>query len=175
MAMSMVDPFVTYIIFSSQCERSTVICFQGISVLKVESASWALPLLESEKFRFLGLHKGVVFQSTGVQISTSSTVFAVFLLSVCCQADWLDRSVSECGRHVALVSSRAGSSKPHSPRQSPDEAAFSYLSLYSRSILHTAGSTSAYPGHSPRRSLLRPSSLAVHWLEPTCLIDHKQE
>lgn len=92
------------------------------------------------------------------RISTSAAVFAVSLLCVLRHADWLDRCAFECGRHVARACARAVCSKPRSAHPLLGQQAHSFLPFVSRSILRTAGPTSAYPGHYPRRWLLRPSS-----------------
>src|SRR5215469_455911 len=92
------------------------------------------------------------------QLSTSAAVFAVSLLFVFRHADWLDRCAFECGTHAARACARAACSKPRSAHPALGQQAYSFLPFFSRSILRTAGPTSAYPGYYPRPLLFRPSS-----------------
>src|SRR6266498_3183758 len=62
-AMSMVHPFVVPIILSAERCRDDRIGFENVSILKVESTSWALSLLKCEKFCLLTLHEWVLLES----------------------------------------------------------------------------------------------------------------
>jgi drug/metabolite transporter superfamily protein YnfA len=61
-AMSMIDRFVAEIILSPQGGRDAVIDFQQVFILKVEPASWALPLLYLEQFCLLVVHEWMLFE-----------------------------------------------------------------------------------------------------------------
>jgi hypothetical protein len=45
MAMTVIDPFVASIVLSSKSGWDNMIDFEQITITKVESTSWALPLL----------------------------------------------------------------------------------------------------------------------------------
>lgn len=60
MAVSMVDGLVSGIVLSAQGSWDEVIDFQEVSIVKVESASWASPLLRLEQLCLLVVHKRVL-------------------------------------------------------------------------------------------------------------------
>ncbi len=62
-AMPMVHPFVVPIILSATRGRDDRIGFENVSILKVESPSWALSLLKCEKLCLLTLHEWVLLES----------------------------------------------------------------------------------------------------------------
>src|SRR5216684_2342246 len=61
--MPMVHPFVVPIILSAERCRDDMIGFENVSILKVESTSWALSLLKCEKFCLLTLHEWMLLES----------------------------------------------------------------------------------------------------------------
>ena len=61
-AMSVVDPFVADIILPAESDRDDMVNFQNVFFSEVELASWALPFLKSEQFRFLASHQGMLFK-----------------------------------------------------------------------------------------------------------------
>src|SRR5258708_15492203 len=121
----------------------------GECVLPVQIAIWErqISLHRSQRFSCHDCLASPVVLPAVEQISTSPTIFAVSLLCVFHHADWLDRSVSEFRTHAALACAREACSKPRSPCPIQGSEASSFLSFVSRSILRTAGPTSAYPRH----------------------------
>ena len=61
-AMFMVDPFVAQVILSAQGGWDGVVDLQQVSILEVESAPWALPLLYLEQLCLFVVHERVLFQ-----------------------------------------------------------------------------------------------------------------
>ena len=51
---------------------------------------------------------------TTLPLRTSSPIFGVCGLLVCCHADWLDRFAFGCGNNISLAYAREVGSKPHS-------------------------------------------------------------
>jgi hypothetical protein len=61
-AMFMVDPFVAQVILPAQGGWDGVVDLQQVSILEVESAPWALPLLYLEQLCLFVVHERVLFQ-----------------------------------------------------------------------------------------------------------------
>ena len=65
MAVSVVHPLVADVILSAQGGWDGMVGFQQVSISKVQSAAWTLPILHAQKPGFLACHQGVVFQPLG--------------------------------------------------------------------------------------------------------------
>jgi hypothetical protein len=61
-AMSMVDPFVTDIILATEGDGDDMVNFQNVFISKGALASWALPFLKNEQFRFLAFYQRMLFE-----------------------------------------------------------------------------------------------------------------
>ncbi len=78
MAMTVVHPLVADVVLSPKGERDGMVEFEDVSVLKIEAASWALPLLKCEKFSSFASHQGMLLESFGPvdQVSVVGTSLA---------------------------------------------------------------------------------------------------
>lgn len=65
MAMTMVHPFIAFIILSAKGSWNDMIDFQDVLVSEVEATSWTFPLLKREKLCLFVFHKRMVLQSQG--------------------------------------------------------------------------------------------------------------
>ena len=62
MAMTMIHPFVVPIVLSAKSGWDNMIDFEQITVTKVESTSWALPLLDLKELGLFVVHELMLFQ-----------------------------------------------------------------------------------------------------------------
>ncbi len=61
--MAVVHPLVADVIPSPKSERDGMVEFEDVSVLKVETASWALSFLDGKQFGSLASHEGMLLKA----------------------------------------------------------------------------------------------------------------